>query len=111
MQNYVFPDSELMLIAEMLSAAERNHFEVHDVESLRPHYALTLRNWIANLEANHDQAVALNDERTYRTWRLYMAASVQGFERQGINVYQALLSKTENGRSQLPLTRASLYRD
>lgn len=109
MQNYVFPDSDLVWISAMLNAAERNRFEVRDVESLREHYALTLRHWIANLEANHDQAVALNDERTYRTWRLYMAASVQGFERQGINVYQALLSKTENGRAQIPLTRAELY--
>jgi cyclopropane-fatty-acyl-phospholipid synthase len=109
MQNYVFPDGELVWIGEMLNAAERLNFEVRDVEGLREHYALTLRNWIANLEANHDQAVALNDERTYRTWRLYMASSALGFERQGINVYQALLSKTEKGQARLPLTRAELY--
>ncbi len=108
-QKYVFPDGELVWIGEMLNAAERTSFEVRDVESLREHYALTLRHWIANLEANHDQAVRLNNERTYRTWRLYMAASVQGFERQGINVYQALLSKTEDGLAQLPLTRAEIY--
>lgn len=109
MQRYVFPDGELIWISEMLEAAERNGFEVRDVESLREHYALTLRHWIANLESNKAKAVSLKDERTYRTWQLYMAASVQGFESGGINVYQALLSKSEDGRSDIPLTRADLY--
>ena len=108
-QRYVFPDGELVWISEMLEAAERNGFEERDVESLREHYALTLRHWIANLESNEAKAVALKDERTYRTWRLYMAASVQGFESGGINVYQALLSKSDDGRSDIPLTRADHY--
>ena len=33
-------------------APGRDGFEVRDVESLREHYALTLRAWVANLEAN-----------------------------------------------------------
>lgn len=110
MQGYVFPDGELVWISGMLQAAERCGFEVRDVESLREHYALTLRHWIANLESRHDEAVSLKDERTYRTWRLYMAASVHGFESGGINVYQALLSKSDEGRTDLPLTRDDLYR-
>lgn len=110
MQSYVFPDGELVWISDMLRAAERCHFEVRDVESLREHYALTLRCWIANLERHHEAAVALKDERTYRTWRLYMSASAYGFDSGGINVYQALLSKTEAGRAELPLTRDDVYR-
>lgn len=109
MQQYVFPDGELVRISDMLTAAERNGFEVRDVESLREHYALTLRNWIANLEENYQKAVDITNERTYRTWRLYMAASVQGFESAGINVYQSLLSKGKNGKIEVPLTRADLY--
>lgn len=109
MQRYVFPDGELVPIGKMTTAAERNGFEVRDIESLREHYALTLRNWIANLEANYQKAIEFTDERTYRTWRLYMAASVQGFESAGINVYQSLLSKSQDGKTGLPLTRADLY--
>lgn len=109
MQRYVFPDGELVRIGKMLTAAERNGFEVRDVESLREHYALTLRHWIANLETNYQKAVELTDERTYRTWRLYMAASVQGFESAGINIYQSLLSKSQNGKTEVALTRADLY--
>lgn len=109
MQGYVFPDGELVWISDMLGAAERCRFEVRDVESLREHYALTLRNWITNLERHHEAAVALKDERTYRTWRLYMSASAHGLDSGAINVYQALLSKTVNGQAEVPLTRTDVY--
>lgn len=108
-QRYVFPDSELVPIGEALSIAEQAGFEVRDVESLREHYALTLRHWIRNLESHHTEAVRLKDERTYRTWRLYMAAGVQGSERGQANIFQALLSKSRHSAAQLPLTRADLY--
>jgi len=51
---------------------EDSDFEIADVESLRPHYALTLRHWVNRLEQNYKQAVSLVGERTYRIWRLYM---------------------------------------
>ncbi len=109
-QSYVFPDGELVWISDMLRAAEQCRFEVRDVESLREHYALTLRRWIANLEAQHEAAVALTDERTYRVWRLYMSAAAHGFDSGNTNVYQALLSKTDAGRAELPLARDDIYR-
>lgn len=109
-QRYVFPDGELLPIHEMLAFAEESGFEVRDVESLREHYALTLRHWVRNLEANEETAVAVKDERTYRTWRLYMAVSAQGFAQGETSVYQALLSKSGRGAARLPLTRADLYR-
>ena len=60
---YVFPDGELIDVGEVVLAMERAGFEVRDVEKLREHYALTLRGWVANLEANWDAAVALVGER------------------------------------------------
>lgn len=109
-QRYVFPDGELVPVGEALWIAEQSGFEVRDAESLREHYALTLRHWIRNLESHHAEAVRLKDERTYRTWRLYMAAAARGFERSQTNVFQALLSKSHAGLAELPLTRADLYR-
>jgi cyclopropane-fatty-acyl-phospholipid synthase len=106
---YVFPDGELLLISTALDFAEETGFEVRDVESLREHYALTLRSWVSNLEGNYQQAVQIKDERTYRTWRLYMAASAYGFENGQINLYQALLSKSRQGHAELPFTRADIY--
>ena len=55
---YVFPDGELLDVGDVVLAMERSGFECRDVESLREHYARTLRAWVANLEANWDAAVA-----------------------------------------------------
>src|SRR6185312_8707320 len=49
MGRYVFPDGELEPLAVMVGAIEDAGFEVRDVESLREHYALTLRAWVSNL--------------------------------------------------------------
>ncbi len=109
LQSYVFPDGELSPISATLHAAESAGFEVRDVESLREHYALTLRHWLRRLEANRDAARRAADEVTYRVWRLYMAGSAYGFEQGRLSVYQALLAKPERGRSGLPLTRTDWY--
>ena len=107
---YVFPDGELVPISASLRAAEEAGFEVRDVESLREHYALTLRHWVRRLEAHHEQALRFADELTYRVWRLFMSGSAHGFTTGRLNVYQALLLKPgERGQSGLPLTRAGWY--
>lgn len=49
-QRYVFPDSELPFLHETAAAAVEAGLELRDVESLREHYALTLRHWLARLE-------------------------------------------------------------
>lgn len=107
---YVFPDGELVPINITLHAAEENGFEVRDVESLREHYALTLRQWVQRLETHHEQALKLVDEPTYRVWRLFMSGSAHGFTDGRLNLYQSLLVKpTEKGDSRLPLTRGDWY--
>lgn len=108
-QRYVFPDGELSPVSEVNAVAEAAGFEVRDVENLREHYALTLRHWVNRLEARRDQATEVVGEVTYRTWRLFMSASVQGFESGRINVNQTLLSKPLNGKVDLPFSRADLY--
>ena len=107
---YVFPDGELVPINVTLRAAEESGFEVRDVESLREHYALTLRHWVRRLEAHHEEALQFVDEPTYRVWRLFMSGSAHGFGAGNLNVYQTLLAKADGeGRSGLPLTRADWY--
>ena len=69
---------------------ERAGFEVRDVESLREHYARTLRAWVANLEASWDEAVRLAGVARARVWRLYMAGSAVGFDDGGIAIHQVL---------------------
>ncbi|GAB2937557.1 SAM-dependent methyltransferase [Streptomyces heilongjiangensis] len=101
---YVFPDGELAPIGTTVTQLERAGFEVRDVESLREHYGLTLRAWVANLEAHWSRAVALAGPGRARVWRLYMAASALGFERNRLGVNQVLAVRTpEGGDSGLPL--------
>lgn len=109
-QRYVFPDGELVAPGELLTPAEAAGFETRDLESLREHYALTLRHWVRRLEARHAAAACRVGEGTYRVWRLYMAASARAFATGRIGVVQALFSKPDRlGASHLPLTRDDLY--
>ena len=106
---YVFPDGELEPLAVMVGALEEAGFEVRDVESLREHYALTLRAWVANLEASWDQAVQLSSAGRARVWRLYMAGSALAFEGNRLGVNQVLAVRPEvRGVSGMPRSRAWL---
>jgi cyclopropane-fatty-acyl-phospholipid synthase len=108
-QQYVFPDTSLAPLSAVIAAAEGAGFETRDVESLREHYAMTLRRWLGRLLGHREEAVALAGERTYRTWRLYMTAAARAFTNGDINVAQTLLSKpTRDGTAGLPLTREDL---
>ncbi|MEU5219127.1 cyclopropane-fatty-acyl-phospholipid synthase family protein [Streptomyces sp. NPDC020807] len=91
---YVFPDGELAPMGRTLSTLEAAGFEVRDVEAIREHYALTLRRWVANLEADWARAVRLTSPGRARIWRLYMAASAVSFERNRIGVNQFLAVRT-----------------
>jgi cyclopropane-fatty-acyl-phospholipid synthase len=109
-EKYVFPDGELVSPGEVIRCAEGAGFETRDVESLREHYALTLRHWIRRLESRHDEASQMVGEATYRVWRLYMAGVAHGFASGMLGIVQTLFSKPrEDGSTTLPWTREDLY--
>ncbi|WP_407569487.1 class I SAM-dependent methyltransferase [Deinococcus altitudinis] len=108
-QEYVFPDGDLRRVSETLGRAEEAGFETRDVENLREHYALTLREWVRRLEAHRAEIVAAQGEVTYRIWRLYMAGSAGSFVAGRIGVVQSLLAKpAADGRAGVPLGRADI---
>ena len=108
LDTYVFPDSDLVTVDEVIGLAEDAGFELRDAESLRTSYALTLRHWVNNLETNREAAVAAADETTYRIWRVYMGGSAVAFESAAVSVFQLLLDTTDRpwtfGRSHLLAT-------
>jgi cyclopropane-fatty-acyl-phospholipid synthase len=105
---YVFPDGELIDVSQVVAAMQRAGFEVRDVESLREHYARTLRAWVGNLESNWDAAVVEVGVERARVWHLYMAASANGFADGGLSLHQVLgVKATPEGRSGMPSTRRS----
>lgn len=106
MGRYVFPDGELLDVGDTVLVMEAAGLEVRDVESLREHYATTLRYWVANLEANWDEAVSIVGERRARVWRLYMGASAVGFGDGGLAIHQLLgVTRDADGASGMPSTR------
>lgn len=107
---YIFPDGQLDTISNIQRVMERSKFEIADVEALRPHYAFTLRQWVARLEQHHEEALQYVSESTYRIWRLYMACCALGFESGEIGIYQVLANKRAKGSNVLPLTRQHLYK-
>jgi cyclopropane-fatty-acyl-phospholipid synthase len=107
---YVFPDGDLVPFRSVIASGESVGFETRDVESLREHYALTLRHWVSRLTHERDRAVAIAGERVFRTWRLYMTASARAFATASINVLQTLFAKPDaQGDAHLPLTREDIF--
>ncbi len=100
---YVFPDGELHEVGAVVSTMQASGFEVRHLESLREHYALTLRAWVSNLERGWGEAVAQVGPGRARVWRLYMAASVLNFEAGRTQVHQVLGVRPDRGRSRIPL--------
>lgn len=94
---YVFPDGELTGSGRIITAAQETGLEVVHEENLRHHYALTLRDWCANLVAHWDDAVAEAGLATAKVWGLYMAGSRLGFETNVVQLHQVLAVKVDDG--------------
>src|ERR1022692_1195511 len=94
---YVFPDGELEGPGYLMTLMNDSGFEVRHEENLREHYAKTLAGWCANLDAHWDEAITEVGDGTARVWRLYMAGSRLGFERNQIPLHQVLGVKLGTG--------------
>jgi cyclopropane-fatty-acyl-phospholipid synthase len=109
-EHYVFPDGELHKVPTVVAAAEDAGQEIRDLESMREHYALTLRHWVENLEANREAAIAEVGAERERVWRLYMTASALAFERGDVSIYQLLVA-IPGDQHPLELARPSFIPD
>jgi cyclopropane-fatty-acyl-phospholipid synthase len=104
--SYIFPDGEVLPLSTTLDAFEQVGFEIRDVEALREHYGLTLREWVDNLRSNWTSATELVGQARARTWLLYLAACALAFEHGNITVHQVLaVRQGEHGSSGIPATR------
>jgi len=102
---YVFPDGELTGSGRIITEAQDAGLEVLHEENLRPHYALTLRDWCANLVEHWDEAVAEVGLPAAKIWGLYMAGSRLAFETGGIQLHHVLAVRPDDrgGDGDLPL--------
>lgn len=106
---YIFPDGELARISDVNDAMEKAGFEIIDVESLRRHYALTLRQWVRSLEENKQLAIGLTSSETFRLWKLYMSGFAYYFDEGTVNLHQILLAH-QHDKLTIPLRREDMYR-
>src|SRR3546814_10172429 len=78
------------------------------VETLRLHYARTLRQWYARTVAHRDEITRMMDERFFRMWTFYLAGATAAFESGGMGNYQIQFARS---RHALPLTRDYMAAD
>lgn len=101
-QKYIFPGGYIPALSEMIQGSEGTRLMVTDVEVLRLHYGLTIRQWYARAMARRADIIALYDERFFRLWTFYLAGAATVFEHGGMVNYQ--VQYVRNRRS-LPITR------
>jgi len=99
---YIFPGGYIPALSEVLPAIERAGLLVADVEMLRLHYAETLKAWRERFIAHREEIERLYDQRFFRMFEFYLAASEMGFRHQGMMIFQLQLTKREGV---VPITR------
>lgn len=105
---YIFPGGYIPSLRETIKLFPDYGMRVVDVENLRPHYALTLKEWLRRFEKQTPKITKMYDERFIKMWRLYLAGSISAFAYGGNDLSQIVFTKGINDN--LPLTREYLYK-
>lgn len=106
---HVFPGAEIQSLSHVSAAMEHATFEILDVQSLRPHYAMTLREWDRRFRSRRGDAARYVSEHVLRAWDLYLPGCAHAFDRGWVNAHQILAAKPdEPGRVDAALTREEL---
>ncbi|HEV2083178.1 MAG TPA: cyclopropane-fatty-acyl-phospholipid synthase family protein [Brevundimonas sp.] len=95
---FIFPGGELDTLAMTVDGLARHRFEVLDVETLRPSFERTLREWSRRLHANRAEAERLIGAPRVQLWLAYFALFARGFERGVVSVHQTLARRHRPGR-------------
>lgn len=102
MQKYIFPGGYLPALSEIVGASEQERLIMADCEGLRLHYVYTLRAWYERFKTKREEIVRLYDERFYRLYLFYLAASMTMFTDGAMIVYQLQYLRR---REATPITR------
>ena len=99
---WIFPGYHIPSLSQMCSASEKVRMIVSDVETLRLHYAYTLRHWLERATSAREAIEAMYDERFFRMWEFYLAGGIVMFENGAACNYQVQYVRE---RRALPITR------
>jgi cyclopropane-fatty-acyl-phospholipid synthase len=99
---YIFPGYHLPSLSEMLTASQKVRLIASDVETLRLHYAYTLRHWLDRATRARAEIEGMYDARFFRMWEFYLAGGIVMFESGAACNYQVQYIRDRNA---LPITR------
>lgn len=106
-RKYIFPGGYLPSFSEIAPHLERLGIWLTDFESLRTHYAETLKAWNERFQAHRDHVRDnLYDERFCRMWEFYLQVCEASFRDSTLTVFQMQIAKDINA---VPFTRDYLY--
>ena len=99
---YIFPGGYSPSLSEIITASETASLIATDVETLRLHYAYTLREWYKRVVEHRAEIEALYDARFFRMWQFYLAGAATSFEGGSMCNFQVQYARR---RDTLPITR------
>ncbi|RVQ68899.1 class I SAM-dependent methyltransferase [Croceicoccus ponticola] len=101
-RKYIFPGGYIPALSETIAASEKVRLIASDVETLRIHYAKTLRCWYDRCIEHQAEIEAMYDPRFFRMWTFYLAGATAAFESGGMCNFQIQYVRD---RRALPLSR------
>ena len=99
---WIFPGYHIPSLSQIINSSEKVRLIASDIETLRLHYAYTLRSWLRHCEAARTEIIALYDERFYRMWEFYLVGGIIMFENGAGCNYQVQYIRD---RHAVPITR------
>ena len=99
---YIFPGGYLPALSDITPVIEKSDLITTDIETLRLHYAYTLKAWRDRFLAKRQEMIELYDERFCRMWEFFLAASEAAFRFDRTLVFQVQMAKHEDS---VPITR------
>jgi cyclopropane-fatty-acyl-phospholipid synthase len=103
---WIFPGYHLPSLSQMCASSEKVKMIVSDVETLRLHYAYTLRHWLGRATKARAKIVKMYDERFFRMWEFYLAGGIVMFETGAACNYQVQYVRD---RHATPITRDYMF--
>lgn len=98
----IFPGGYIPTLSQLAAAIEQSYLVLSDHETLRQHYAYTLRDWASRFGEHREAILKDRGEDFCRTWEFYLASCEAFFRCLTVVVFQMQLIKKG---SQLSITR------
>jgi cyclopropane-fatty-acyl-phospholipid synthase len=99
---WIFPGYHLPSLSQMCASSEKFRLIASDVETLRLHYAYTLRHWLDRATKSRARIEQMYDAKFFRMWEFYLSGGIVMFETGAACNYQVQYVRNRNA---LPITR------